>query len=342
MTVLTSYLGLTLICLFFISFILIGIYKTIALKFGLVSNSLVNEEHTSHKPIGAGIVFMLIWLAYVCYAYFNQHMFDQHIFFILVMPVVLIAIVSFCDDLFTIKPRWRFLAQFIAAITVIILLNGIPYLDFGLFHSHILWINIILALLALIWSTNLFNFMDGIDGLAALQACFMFTAGGILLYLHGDYPLSLQALVLAATVFGFLLWNWPIAKIFMGDVGSTCLGFLFIVFCLIAQTKGISILLWFMLYEIFVIDTTLTLIRRVLRKESVHEGHTTFAFHRLHQTGWSNRKILYGIISLDLIIAGLTFTAFIFPSTMFALIVVETALLLAVYLWIERRKPMFG
>jgi Fuc2NAc and GlcNAc transferase len=138
----------------------------------------------------------------------------------------------------------------------------------------------LLAMLGIVWALNLFNFMDGIDGIAASQAIFMAGAGAVLAILSGmSVSTSAAALVVAAASLGFLVWNWPPARIFMGDVGSGFLGFVLAVLALAAlRERAVMLPVWLILSGVFVIDATVTLLRRVARRERVYEAHRSHAY----------------------------------------------------------------
>lgn len=333
------YLALSLVILFLLSFLLIAAFKTMALFLGWISKRRINQTHRQALPIGAGVVFILLWFVYILYLY-TQHFFSTGLLLLILLPGACILGVSFLDDIINMSAHWRLFIHFLIAVLFMVILEQMPALDFALFHSKLSTINIVLALLALVWSSNLCNFMDGIDGMTALQTSFIFLFGGILFYLNGNYLYALMSLGLLATILGFLVWNWPVAKIFMGDAGSTSLGFFIVVFCILAQQQGISVLLWFMLYFVFFFDATVTLLRRAIHGENLFEGHKNHAFHRLLHAGWSNQKILYGSIVLNSIIAVMVLLAYYHQQWLLVLLIIETALVVAIYLWIERKNPM--
>jgi Fuc2NAc and GlcNAc transferase len=145
---------------------------------------------------------------------------------------------------------------------------------------------LLLILIAGVWWVNLFNFMDGIDGLAAAQALFMLIAGALLAASFA--PESAQLVtwrwmwLLAAATGGFLLHNWPPAKIFMGDVGSTFLGFVLFALALVSHREGwMPFSAWMILGALFVVDATITLLTRVYRGERWYEAHRSHVYQQL-------------------------------------------------------------
>ncbi|MBT8348327.1 MAG: glycosyl transferase, partial [Sulfurovum sp.] len=165
-------------------------------------------------------------------------------------------------------------------------------IDFILFEIHGWWLNVI-AFLAIVWLTNLYNFLDGIDGYAGTEAVMV----GLGLFLFFHYPLGL---VIVAASLGFLLFNWHQASIFMGDIGSTTLGFIFAVFVFFDTSHG-NIYVWLILLSLFWFDATLTLIRRYRNGEKITQAHKKHAYQRLTQSGWGHDKVVLFSIGFNLI-----------------------------------------
>jgi Fuc2NAc and GlcNAc transferase len=137
-----------------------------------------------------------------------------------------VAVVGYLDDRNVLRARVRFGVHLIAAIWVVGLVGGLADHSLRIFGLHGIVAGSVIAILALAWMTNLFNFMDGIDGIAASEAVFIAAAGAWLGWRQGaDIGMTMALLSLAGATAGFLIWNWPPARIFMGDVGSGFLGF---------------------------------------------------------------------------------------------------------------------
>jgi Fuc2NAc and GlcNAc transferase len=141
--------------------------------------------------------------------------------------------------------------------------------------------------IAIAWVLNLFNFMDGIDGIAASEAaCVLFSAATLGICMgHVSFTDISPALLVGAACLGFLRWNWPPASIFMGDVGSGFLGYIIAVIALdSARSTSINIFAWLILGGTFLVDATVTLYRRTLRGERIFEPHRTHAYQ------WQTRR----------------------------------------------------
>ena len=162
-----------------------------------------------------------------------------------------------------------------------------------------------LALIAAVYWINIFNFMDGIDGIAASEAIFILAAA-VLLALSADASLESPTLwwlvaIVAATL-TFLLLNWPPARIFMGDAGSTYLGFMiaFAAFTTIAF-GWLALWQWLILVALFLTDTTITLIRRLLRREPIFKAHRLHAYQHLSRK-WGHRRVTLTTIAVNVVV----------------------------------------
>ncbi|CAD5109724.1 Phospho-N-acetylmuramoyl-pentapeptide-transferase [Pseudomonas carbonaria] len=162
---------------------------------------------------------------------------------------------------------------------MLVWLGGLPELDlFGLLVEPGM-LGAALALLFLVWLLNLYNFMDGLDGIAAIEAISVCLGGALLYWISGAWVHAAVPLLLASAVAGFLFWNWPPARIFMGDAGSGFLGM--VLGGLLLQAAWISPELfwsWLILLGVFVVDATWTLLHRMLRGEKWHQAHRSHAY----------------------------------------------------------------
>jgi len=162
-----------------------------------------------------------------------------------------------------------------------------------------------LSVLSIVWMTNLFNFMDGANGLAGGMAVFGFAAYALVASLEGQYDLAIWSTCIAAAAIGFLVFNFDPARIFMGDVGSVPLGFLAAVIGLRGWWSG-AWPAWFplLVFSVFIVDATVTLLRRGLRGERVWVAHRDHYYQRLIRAGWSHRHIALAAYFLMLASAG--------------------------------------
>ena len=207
--------------------------------------------------------------------------------------VLALMLISLIDDISGLPVRWRLALQVLLCTGFVwILMLGQPW-----------WLKL-LALPALIWMTNLYNFMDGADGLAGGMAVFGFGAYAIAAYLGQNQPLAIMCGAIAASSLAFLMFNFHPAKIFMGDAGSIPLGFLSGAIGLYGWQRGLW-LFWFpiMVFSPFIVDATVTLFKRGLRGEKVWQAHREHYYQRLVLIGWGHKKTALAEYILMLAIA---------------------------------------
>ena len=222
------------------------------------------------------------------------------------LAALAVAAIGFIDDRTPLPARIRLTAQLLLVALTIALavpLDGLV-LNAGLPLPALLVAAI--ALVVAVYWINLFNFMDGIDGIAGSQAIFMCCAAALLMILRspdaaGTAPFWLLLVVAAATA-GFLILNWPPAKIFMGDAGSTYLGFMIVFVGLATIANGtVALAQWPTLAAAFVTDATVTLARRLARRERVFEAHRLHAYQHLSRRWQSHRRVTASVIGVNLI-----------------------------------------
>ncbi len=211
------------------------------------------------------------------------------------MFTALLAAVGFADDLYNLRAAARMALQLVAFALLVWMLPSLPAIDMAVGFQIGGAILTLLVVLGGVWWLNLFNFMDGIDGIAASQG-FLIQVGAALLWVLGtpiatSNPLWWWLLALAAASFGFLLRNWPPAKIFMGDAGSYFLAsVIFAAALLTIIAGGLSYASWLALISVFVSDATVTLVKRLLRREPVFEAHKRHAYQILSRRLGSHFK----------------------------------------------------
>jgi UDP-N-acetylmuramyl pentapeptide phosphotransferase/UDP-N-acetylglucosamine-1-phosphate transferase len=208
------------------------------------------------------------------------------------LAALLIAVLAFLDDRFSVTVGIRIIGHIIAAGLLVfgtgLLFNvSLPGIDLKLYS----WLAIPVTILFLVWMTNLYNFMDGMDGFAGGMSVIGFMTLALFGGFAGDLIFMTMNLLIAAAAAGFLVFNFPPARIFMGDTGSATLGF--IAGCILLWADNASILpLWIgvVVFSPFIIDATVTLLRRGLRRERIWQAHKTHYYQRLVQLGWGHRK----------------------------------------------------
>lgn len=210
----------------------------------------------------------------------------------LILAGLCIAMMGFIDDAYPLPILPRLGTQFVMVTLAVWIVNPGP------------WSLAALALvIAWVWVVNLFNFMDGIDGLVATGvACICFTAA-MLTAISGQVALSIAWVILAGACVGFLRWNWPPAQIFMGDVGSGYLGYMTALLAVLSIQRG-AITIWTMLIlaSPFLVDTGFTLLRRMLRRERWYEAHRQHAYQKLALRWGNHRRVTGSLLGLQLVV----------------------------------------
>lgn len=260
-------------------------------RLGLVQAPNHRSSHGKPTPHGGGLGIVLgggaagIWLAWA----------GGGALWPISALAFLLAALGLWDDVRHLPARTRFAVQVLLCALLLQTLGG---------PAPLVWGG--LLLFAGVWWVNLFNFMDGIDGIAASQAVFMLAAGAMLAaWFHPaavDAAEWLWMLALAAAALGFLAFNWPPARIFMGDVGSTYLGFMIFALALLSVREGwLTYPVWLVLGAVFITDASVTLARRVLAGERWFEAHRSHAYQRLSRRWGSHRRVTLLVIGINLL-----------------------------------------
>ena len=196
----------------------------------------------------------------------------------IVLPMLGLFVLSLVDDIRSLSPRLRLFGHFIAALMVVGW-SGVP----------LLWSPPVL--LFIMWMTNLYNFMDGSDGLAGGMALFGFSFYGFAGLINGNEPFAMMNFSIGAAALGFLYHNFHPAKVFLGDAGSIPLGFLAAAFGVWGWLQGYWPF-WFpiLVFSPFVADATMTLLKRAWCRENLAQAHRSHYYQRLVQMGWGHRN----------------------------------------------------
>jgi Fuc2NAc and GlcNAc transferase len=269
----------------------------LALARGLLDLPNERSSHAQPTPRGGGTAIVVASTAAFIGLYLLGRL-DIRVLAAL-LGGLLVAGVGLIDDHRPLRAGPRLGVHLIAALWAVAWLGGLPPLRVGTRLAELGVIGYALATLAVAWTTNLFNFMDGIDGIAACEAAFVAVAGATL-SVAGSGAAG-AALVFAAACMGFLMWNWPPARIFMGDVGSGYLGYILAVLALAtAREDGTAAWIWLILGGVFFADATVTLIRRVLRREPLYQAHRSHAYQWLARRWGTHRSVTAAVLLVNL------------------------------------------
>ncbi|MFH0910635.1 MAG: glycosyltransferase family 4 protein [Planctomycetota bacterium] len=282
-----AFLFLLLAALFFTAFVLTGLTRHYAIRKRLFDLPNERSSHTTPTPRGGGFSILLIFCFAVSFLV-GWGEIGSDLFSALVIGSGLVGGIGFWDDHAPLAPRWRILVHTLAAAWGLYCLGGFPPLDLGFAVLSLGWVGNLLALLGMVWLINLYNFMDGIDGIAGAEAVFASIVGGVFLFWQGQEGLALVAWSLSAASAGFLCWNMPPAKVFMGDVGSGFLGYAFGILMIASARPGTglplgshNLWLWVILLSVFIADATVTLFRRIARSGYRIIAHRSHAYQHL-------------------------------------------------------------
>jgi len=277
------------------SIALTGLLRRYALAASLLDIPNARSSHSLPTPRGGGVAIVVVFLLGNLIL-FHYELLNSAALWAFLGAGAWIAVVGFIDDHQHIPARWRLLAHFIGAAWGLFWL-GLPTLS--LFGIELTTVGYVLGAFYLVWLLNLYNFMDGIDGLASIEAIGVCTGGVLLLLGTGstdEYPL----LLLIMAVAGFLLWNFPPAKIFMGDAGSGFLGITLGLFSLQAAHQSPQLFYsWLILLGVFIVDATWTLVRRFLRGEKVYEAHRSHAYQFASRQYASHKTVSLAVAAIN-------------------------------------------
>lgn len=318
-----------------------GAIRAWALRNGMMDIPNHRSSHSAPTPRGGGLAIVGAAVAAWGWLYF-RHAISPGLFLALIGGGGAVAGVGYVDDRRPVPAGIRLFVHLAAAAWALYCLGGMPSLTGLGMQSVPGWILQVVGVSSIVWAINLFNFMDGIDGIAASEAVFVAGAGAILCLLTGVAGGAMAtSVLLAVAVFGFLLWNWPPAKIFMGDVGSGFLGFVIAVITL-AATEQVPVMLpaWLVLGGAFFVDATVTLVRRFLRRERVYEAHRSHAYQWLARRWGSHRKVTLSVLAVNVLwLFPLAWLATRFPTAAHWIVVVALLPLVVVALVAGAGRP---
>ena len=278
-----------------------GLIRKYALSRSLIDIPNARSSHTTPMPRGGGLAIVLTFFVGLLYLYARGAILIEYAI-ALFGGGGLVALVGFFDDHKHVPARWRILIHFVAAAWALYWVGGFPTLNLAGISLNLSIFGYVLGAVFLVWLLNLYNFMDGIDGIAGIEALFVALAAGLLecSSVNTGNELPMLAL-LASACLGFLIWNWPPAKIFMGDVGSGFLGFVLGSLALITVHSGnLSIWSWLILLAVFWVDATFTLLRRIVRGDRWYQAHCSHAYQHASRLYRSHLKVTGSVLLVNM------------------------------------------
>jgi UDP-N-acetylmuramyl pentapeptide phosphotransferase/UDP-N-acetylglucosamine-1-phosphate transferase len=317
--------------LFVASFVFTWLIKKISLKTNVLDMPNERSAHSVPTPSGGGLAIIIVWYIAV-FILFSRKVISLPLFSALLCGIP-IALIGMVDDIRKISPYLRLLIHALFASLAVYYLGRISNIDLGFIVLKKSLLLDVVAVMGVVWFINLFNFLDGIDGYLGAEIIFICIAAYIL------FGLNLP-LVLAAATAGFLLMNWQPARIFLGDAGSTFLGFTIGIFTIYYQnTNQASLIIWLMLTSVFWVDATVTLFRRIFNKEKISVAHNKHAYQRIVQSGFSHQKTVLSAMVINCLIFILILMASRYPNLILPCFLINLAFLYYILNLIESRFP---
>jgi Fuc2NAc and GlcNAc transferase len=288
-----------ILTVFSLSLVLTWALRRYALKAALMDIPNERSSHTVPTPRGGGVAIVVS--------------------FVVALPILaeldvltwsdvtavggaglLVAALGFADDHGHIAALYRLLGHFFAAAWLLFWLGGLAPVSFFGYGVDMGLIGFTLAVVYLVWLLNLYNFMDGIDGLASVEAISACLGMCVVYYVAGLSDLVWPPLILAVAVSGFLFWNFPPAKIFMGDAGSGFLGITLGGLSLVSAWHSPEMLwCWVIMLGVFVVDATFTLLKRVGRGEKVYQAHCSHAYQNASRFYSSHKRVTLMVAAIN-------------------------------------------
>lgn len=283
---------------FALSFAGTALFIRYAKRRDLLDRPNSRSSHFTPTPRGGGIVFSGLFLFGVLVTLFFFPECDKSFILAMLIGGSIIAATGWIDDVKGLAPKIRLSFQFLAFALALLIMGGFSSLNLGFINLPLGMLGFPLALVAGVWLINLFNFMDGIDGLAAGEAILVSITAGFILIRGGETQLSLILFMLAALVGGFLFWNWSPAKLFMGDVGSGFLGFVFAVLAIAGEKSESSpLLIWALLLSVFIVDATLTLLKRIFQRKNPAQAHREHLYQQAVISGFGHNRVAIAFLT---------------------------------------------
>jgi Fuc2NAc and GlcNAc transferase len=281
------------------SWLLTSSMRRYALRADILDRPNERSSHSVPTPRGGGVAIVLSFLLLTGVSGLFGGV-DGRLGTALAGGGALVALLGYIDDRSHLSARWRFLGHAAAAVWALVWIGPMPPVPMFGTSIDLGPAATVIAGVYVVWSINLFNFMDGIDGIASTEAICVSLGGALVGWLmqpSGSWPV---AVLFAACVVGFLCWNFPPARIFMGDSGS---GFLGLVVAVLALWSGRAapelVWSWLVLCGCFMVDATVTLLRRVLRHERFYEAHRSHAYQYASRRHGSHQKVTLAVAAIN-------------------------------------------
>ncbi|MEN0037534.1 MAG: glycosyltransferase family 4 protein [Cellvibrio sp.] len=255
------------------------------------------SSHTSPTPRGGGIALAASSVIATIAAWKFGYISSPALFWFLI-PGGIVALLGIADDLFSLGVGIRLIVQIVLAGLGIAFIGVTTELSLAAKG-----LTVLILILFLVWMTNLYNFMDGINGLAALEAISVCIGMGLIYSIEDTNRESLcLMIIISASALGFLYWNFPKAKIFMGDSGSLFLGISFGLLAIknVGENNNL-VAAWLIMLGVFIVDASYTLFVRLITKQAFHQAHRTHAYQIAAIQFNSHTRTTFAAIAINLL-----------------------------------------
>lgn len=275
------------------------VYRRYAIKTGIIDTPNLRSSHTIPTPRGGGIAIVISHGLLLAYAISTNIISLQA-----AMPIIfggsIVAITGFLDDYKSLSSRTRFFLHLCASILALALTPQLPTLSVGPYEVSITGIGLLIGAITLTWLINLYNFMDGIDGIATTEAISVLFAATVILTTHNIN--SDLLILLTSPLLGFLILNAPPAKVFMGDGGSGYLGICIGTIAIyISSETPMNLWCWVILLGVFIVDSSWTLITRIATGQNWHKPHKSHGYQILSRKLKSHGLVTSGVAAINLV-----------------------------------------
>jgi len=323
---------LVLVLAFALSYAGTGVFRHLAVRRSMVDIPGARSSHAVPTPRGGGAAFSLLLLLALAGSLLGDAT-RSELWIALLGGGSLVAVVGWLDDRFDLQSYVRLGLYAVSAAWAAAWIKGLPVLPLGFASLRLGWFGYLFSWGSILAFTNIYNFMDGIDGLAGAEGASVSLAAGVVFLVAGELQAGWLLIGLAVLLVGFLCWNWHPAKIFMGDVGSNLLGFVFATMAFASdRLAGVSIWVWAVLLGVFVVDGFATLGRRLLRGLPPHQAHRCHAYQGAVQRGHSHAQVTLAVVGINILLTALAVAAWLQTRFAIGIVVVSYVVLFVVHL----------
>lgn len=278
-----------------VAWLICAVVRSNAQKWHLVDVPNIRSSHLSPTPRGGGLGIVVGFFASLAVLVFTGDVDAASA--LALAPALPIAVLGFIDDRHSLGVRSRLLVQLLCSAIIVLLANP------AIFEGGALsWITAAVLVAYVAWLINLYNFMDGIDGIAATQAMTVLIGVIVISWWQGGSIEHDGWLLMLAACGGFLLWNWAPARLFMGDVGSTFIGASLATWSLV--TPSVPLAAWLILMAAFIGDASFILLRRAWRREPVWRAHRSHLYQQLARRWGSHARVCQVLVAVNLLWLG--------------------------------------